>query len=420
MRPADRTKQFIKNASISSNPEINEAVLKELLNELDKSKSMPCAARLPNIWRTILKSKTAKLAAAGAIIIAVVLPLTFLVKSATHAYALDQTIEANHSVRYIHIKLFDSEHEDEPAELWIECGEFGQTKNARIHLPEWSSPEDGAQIVVWKENKIQIWLKKKNIFFIVGDKTVADIMLKVVKRCDPRLAVGYLHERQQLNEISVKIDEPSDKADPIVITATHLPESSTPDQRMLFFVDRVTKLVTCTESYRLRNGKYEYESRREYYDYNQQIADDMFSLDDELPDDVILVDQTTQEVGLAQEQLSEDEVAIEVVRQSFEALITKDYVKAGKLLNGIPADLIEKEFGHIKFLRIVSIGPATSHPVLGTEGWIVPCTVEIEKDGEISQWKFDRLGVRQVYNQPGRWTICGGLRNHKKVLLLDR
>jgi hypothetical protein len=343
-----------------------------------------------------------------------------LIKSATPTYALDQTIEANHSVRYIHIKLFDSEHEDEPVELWVECGEFGQTKNARIHLPEWSSPKDGAQIVLWKENKIQIWLKKKNIFFIAGDKTVADIMLKVVKRCDPRLTVEHLNERQQRNEIKVSIDEPSDKAESIVITATHLPDSSTPDRRMLFFVDRATKLVTCTERYRLRNGKYEYESRQEYYDYNQQIADDMFSLDDELPDDVLLVDQTIQEIGLAQGQLSEKEIAVEVVRQSFEALITRDYVKAGKLLNGIPADLIEKMFGHIKFRRIVSIGLAAPHPVLGTEAWIVPCVVEIGKDGEISQWKFDRLGVRQVYNQPGRWTICGGLRNHKKVLLLDR
>jgi len=414
MRPADKTRQFIKNASINSNPEVNEAVLKELLNEMDKSQNMLYAARQPNIWRTILKSKTAKLAAAGAIIIAVVLPLTFLVKSATRVYALDQTIEANHSVRYIHIKHFDSEHEDEPVEFWIECGEFGQTKSARINLPEWSSPEDGAQTVVWKENKIQIWLKEKNVFFVAGDKTVADIMLKAVKRRDPRLAVQHLYERQQRNEIKVSIDEPSDKAEPIVITATHLHDSSTPDRRTLFFVDRATKLVTCIERYRLRNGKYEYESRQEYYDYNQLINDKMFILEDELPSDVILVDQTTQEVGLAQGQLSEKEIVVEVVRQSFEALIAKDYVKAGKLLAGMPADLIEKVFGHIKFLRILSIGPAAPHPaaphpVLGTEGWIVPCIVEIEKDGEISQWKLERLGVRQVSNQPGRWTICGGL-----------
>ena len=78
MRPADKTRQFIKNASINSNPEINEAVLKELLNELDKSKSMPCAARQPNIWRTIMKSRITKLTAAGVIIIAILIGVHYL------------------------------------------------------------------------------------------------------------------------------------------------------------------------------------------------------------------------------------------------------------------------------------------------------------------------------------------------------
>ena len=78
MRPADKTKQFIKNASINSNPEINEAVLKELLNELDKSLSMPCAAREPNIWRTIMRSPITKIAAAAVIIASVAAGMYFL------------------------------------------------------------------------------------------------------------------------------------------------------------------------------------------------------------------------------------------------------------------------------------------------------------------------------------------------------
>ena len=78
MRPADKTKQFIKNASIKSNPEVNEAVLKELLNELDKSKSMPCAAREPNIWRTIMRNPITKIATAAVILVSVVAGIYFL------------------------------------------------------------------------------------------------------------------------------------------------------------------------------------------------------------------------------------------------------------------------------------------------------------------------------------------------------
>ena len=78
MRPADKTRQFIKNASIKSNPEVNEAVLKELLNELDQSKSKPCAAREPNIWRIIMKSPVTKIAAAAVIIVSLIVASHFL------------------------------------------------------------------------------------------------------------------------------------------------------------------------------------------------------------------------------------------------------------------------------------------------------------------------------------------------------
>ncbi|MHC4106132.1 MAG: hypothetical protein ACYSR9_14410, partial [Planctomycetota bacterium] len=78
MRPADKTRQFIKNAPIKSNPEVNEAVLKELFNELDQSKSMPCAAREPNIWRIIMRSPITKIATAAVIIVSVVAGICFL------------------------------------------------------------------------------------------------------------------------------------------------------------------------------------------------------------------------------------------------------------------------------------------------------------------------------------------------------
>ena len=78
MRPADQTKQFIKNASINSNPDVNEAVLKELLGEMDKSQKEANATRQPDMWRTIMKNPVTKLAAAAAIIIAVLIGLHYL------------------------------------------------------------------------------------------------------------------------------------------------------------------------------------------------------------------------------------------------------------------------------------------------------------------------------------------------------
>jgi hypothetical protein len=217
-----------------------------------------------------------------------------------------------------------------------------------------------------------------------------------------------LYEQEQQGKVTVEIDEPSDKAQPIIVTATYLNTDSLPGMRQVLSVDRATKLVSAVEFYQLRDGAYQYIGKQEYCDYNQPIEADMFTLN-EVPADVMRVDQTTQEVGLAQANLTDEQVAVEVVRQFFEALIAQDYAKAGRLLEGIPAEKIKEMFGVRKFLRIISVGPVAPHPIPETKGVIVPCIVEIEEGGQISEWKLDRLGVRQVYNQPGRWTIFGGI-----------
>jgi len=358
----------------------------------------------PIIRRFIMNHFT-RFAAAAVIIIAVVLAVNLLWKSTPLAYAIEQTIQANHTVRYLHIKDFDAEHSDEPKDFWLEFYEDGQVKNVRMSFPEWSERDDGAKVVVWKESKAQVWFVKKNSLLTVRDEKVAVQMLKLVVATDPRLAVERLYEQQIQGKVKVEISEPSRKSEPIVITATYV----TGGLRRVLFVDQATKLVTRMDIYQLKGDEYQYIGWEEYYDYNQPIEAGMFTLDDEVPADVLRVDQTTQEVGLAQGKLSDEEIAVEVVRQFFEALIAGDYAKAGKLLEGIPSDKMQQMFGSIKFLRIVSIGPVAPHPIPETKGLVVPCTVEVEKDGQTTQWKLEQLGVRQVYNKAGRWTIFGGI-----------
>ena len=354
------------------------------------------------IARRFIMNRFTKLAAAAVIIAAVVLSINFWSKTIPIAYAFEQTVEANHSVRYIHIKETASGHKDEPKEFWLEFNEDGQVKNVRMHMPARDAPKDGAKVIVWKENKAQVWFKKKNLLLTVRDKVVADRMLKLVEAFDPRLLVERLHKQEAEGKVKIEIDEPSDKAEPIVVTAT------SPRRRRVLLVDQATKLVTSIKSYQLKDGEYQYVSLMELNGYNQPIEAKVFTLD-EVPADVVRIDQTTQAVGLEQGSLTDEEVAVEVVRRFFEALIAKDYAKAGQLLEGTPADFIQKQFGQMKFLRIISVGPAGPHPIPETKGLVVPCTLEIEKDGETIQWKMEGIGVRQVYNQPGRWTIFGGI-----------
>ena len=96
-----------------------------------------------------MKSKITKLAATAVIIVGVVLTVTILEKTTSTAYALEQTIQASHSVRYLHIKSYKKGME-EPKEFWLEFDEQGDIKNIRAHMPEWDSPSDGAKVTIWQ------------------------------------------------------------------------------------------------------------------------------------------------------------------------------------------------------------------------------------------------------------------------------
>jgi hypothetical protein len=385
-----------------------QALFAAVADEQEKETPPRPTILLDSIGRIIMKSRITKLAAAAVIIIAVVLTINLWNES---AYILADTIQASHSVRYLHIKSF-RQNEDEPKEFWIEFYKNGEVKNVRMHMPEWDSPQDGAKVTIWKENKAQVWFKKKNTLITIRDKTVADHTLKFIKELDPKLVVERLHyARQAQGMVEIEIDEPSDKAEPIVVTATCLPGSPRAGWRLVLFVDRATKLVTVIEFYRLEDGKYQYVERIEYYDYNQPIEAEMFSLDnDDIPSDVMRIDQTTQKIGLEQGNLTDKEIAVKVVRQFYEALIAKDYAKASQLYGGVPADKMRKRWKELNVVRIISIEEPVPHPTPGVGGFQVPCKIEVERDGVKSIYEPYGPGVRPLHGQPNRWSIHGGVK----------
>ena len=397
-----------KKSKVKTTTKMDERIINDALQVHKRTKKIQSATSQPSIGRIIMKSPITKIAAAAVKIIAVVLSINLWDES---AYVLADTIKASHSVRYLHIKSFKA-NEDEPKEFWIEFYKNGEVKNVRMHMPEWDSPEDGAKVIIWKENKAQIWFKKKKSLVTIRDKTVAAHILSFITELDPKLVVQRLYYAQQAqNQVEIEIDEPPNKSESIVVTATCLPGSPRAGWRLVLFVDRATKLVTAIDFYKLKDDKCLYVERIEYYDYNQPIEEEMFSLEnDDIPDDVIRIDQTTQEIGLEQGNLTDKEIAIKVVREFYEALITKDYVKAGRLYGGAPAAKMQERWQKVNVLRIVSISEPITHPYPGVGGFQVHCEIEIEKDGIKSILKPYGPGVRPVHGQSHRWNIHGGVK----------
>jgi len=405
MKSAEDIRRYFQKSTLSINRDRHEAIFEKIQSAQDQSKTRaPASCRL-NLRSSIMKSRITKLAAAAVIIIAVALSINMWDKSIPSAYAIEQTIEANNSVRYLHIKNFTA-GKDEPREGWLEFDENGQVAKVRAHMPEWASPEEGPRVIVWKDDITQVWLKRKNVLGIMKDKMAKGQITAFLQNYDPRLAVQHIYELKSQGKVEVEIDEPSDETEPIKMAVTYLPGSSTPEKRKVLFIDRTTKLVNTIELYQLKNDEYEYEGVVKLYDYNQPIDAQMFDLRDEVPSDARLFDQASNNAGLAQGQLSDEEVATEVVRQFFEALIAEDYARAGKLfILTIPTSEIQKQFGRVKILSIVSIGPAIPNPELETKGFAVPCTIELEENGQRKTVKLEGIKVQHLHNQPERWAI---------------
>ncbi len=218
---------------------------------------------------------------------------------------------------------------------------------------------------------------------------------------------------EKLGLVKIEIEEPSNKTEPIMVTATFSPECKEfgiPVDRTVLFVDQITKLVISLESYLLtEGGDYELIDWIAFYDYNQRIDPAVFVMDD-LPSDIIPIDKTIQDIGLEQGNLSDEEIAVKVVREFYEALIANNYEKAGLIYGNTPAKRMQEKFKDMKIIRIISIGEPKPYPTPGVGGLMVPCKLEIEKDGTRSVYEPYGPGVRPERGHPNRWGIHGGVK----------
>lgn len=132
MNPNKKIKKLIANTKIDTNAQTNKTVLNDTLRALAESKQKP--ANQPNIRRIIMRSKITKIAAAAVILIAILAGVTFLNKSVTPAYAIEQTIEVIKNVRFMHV-IKQDDNGQLIDERWIEIDSEGIQARYRQNTP---------------------------------------------------------------------------------------------------------------------------------------------------------------------------------------------------------------------------------------------------------------------------------------------
>jgi hypothetical protein len=368
-------KSYLENLNVPGNDQMDERILGDACDAMKQSLETPSALTRPNVWRTIMKSKITKFAAAAVVIMAFVLTITLMDKSISSAYALEQTVKAYESLRFVHIKGF-KEGQSEPQELWVAFDEQEQVKSFRLHNPAWhGSPSNGTKVFVWNSGKLRTLEENGKVAVIIPDQELAREIRKIVKENDPRYVVNELYRLEAEGKVKIEISTPQSQSEHIQITATYLPGSSDPGKHMILAVDRKTRLVTyaVVQSQKSVDG-YLCSGRMEFSDYNQKADNSLFALD--VPENAIELDVTGS--GMEQNGRSDNEIAVELARQFIQAMIDKDYEKAGKLCGGVSTDKIQKQF--IQYKKVLRLEQPIANP--SVKGEIdVPCVVVVKRGG---------------------------------------
>ena len=336
-------------------------------------------------------------AGAAAILIAIIVAMS------PRAFGIDQVIEAYNKIRFLHVKTFGVKSQ-EPAEFWIQSNDQGQVEKARYYLPE---TEDGVKLITWTPQKAEIWFMSKHGFLILQTKRIAPWMQSLLEQSQPQLVMKKLQEGQKAGKIDVQTQEPPGDQKSAVIVATHKTEPT----KEIYYVDRKTDLITRIEYYHIEGTNEVLESRTEFSDYNVPIEEKMFSLQDQLPKDVTVADQLNQVIGVAQGTMTDEQAAAETVRQFFQALMDKDYKKAGLIYGGELEEHFKEQFGALSVAGIIAIGPAVAQTNWVKHGFRVPCKLELlQSDGQkiiCQPSPYVRPGDDETH--PDRWNITGGV-----------
>lgn len=404
MNEHELKRRFKAIAAFETNPDQAARDLEQVRQLLTKQHPK----RTPLLWSIIMYNKLTKLTTAAMILFAALLSIQLLDPNSV-AHALEEAIKASHSIRQIHIKVYELDHEL-PKQFWVEFKENGQVDRMRGDFPAWVDDGDGPKITVWKDNVSDIWYKEKKLLKRLPDQNTAQEMQQRMELFDPKTILARLHSMRDYEFLTIDMHEPSSKTEPLVITTTVSMESQAwPGKRSVVYINQSTHLMTHLEHYQFNGQTYEYEGTIEFYNYNQPFDPAMFNLD-EATSDLTRIDYTTQTIGLLQGKLSDKEIATKAVREFYQALIDKDYAKAGQIYCGLPADKMKQYWKDIKVLRIISISDPIPYPKPRVGGFMVHCEIEIEKDGVVSIKKPYGPAVRPVFSQPHCWNIHGGVK----------
>jgi hypothetical protein len=305
------------------------------------------------------------------------------------AYAFAQTVEAMQGKRSFHIQTYRQQRRKD--EYWAEFDEEG--KLIRFRQEEDGGPK-GPLITIWEEGVLNRYYPASNLHQMARLPNTGG-GLEGLEEFDPETIVQEIHALVEAGDAIMKTDKLARHTKLMTLHVTHKKKSL----RQTLVVNPETKFVVRVDNYWDRGEKV-YHHGIEVLEYNESLDGKLFV--PKFPKDRLVMDQISQEVGMAQGDMTEEEVALKVVRQALEAWARGDYAKAGKLFGGVPPRLFT-ERAHLRPARIISVERLDPLEDDSPPFWIA-CRYRSERD-EPTKERILKLVVVDVDGQPGRWHV---------------
>lgn len=400
MRSLKDTENAIANAKAHTNERANQNVLENLLERFARThKNQPADLR-PERWRMTMKSPITRLSIAAAIVIAIGTGWIGLWHSGgPAAYAFAQTVEAMQGKRSFHIQTYFRQRRKD--EFWAEFDEEG-------NLVRFRQEEDGGHkgplITIWEEGILNRYYPAENLHQYSRFPNT-EYGIEGLEEFDPETIVQEIYSLVEAGEAIMETDELARYAKLVTLRVTR----ENRNLKQVLVVDPVTKFVVRVDDYWSVGEDGVIHKGIEVLEYNEPMDPMLFVPD--FPEDAVLMDQVTQEVGIAQGDMTVKETAVEAARQALEAWAQEDYVTASKLFGGMPPQWFAG-LDDIRPARIISIGKAESIHDEDRPPYRVQCQYETERDGRKMRVALTLI-VSEVDGQPGRWYAA--IRSHDEV-----
>lgn len=340
-----------------------------------------------------MRSPLTKLAAAAAVLAALGIGFVGILQNGDQAaYAFEQTVEAMQGKRSFHIQTYFQQRRKD--EFWAEFDEAGNL--LRFRQEEDGGPK-GPMITLWEGSIMNRYYPSCGVHEMqLMENTGGG--LEGLEEFDPETIVQEIHALVEDGKAIMEVQAPPRYADRMTLRVTRT--DGKPLKRTLL-VDPETKFVVRVDDYWIQDDGRTIHHGIEVLEYNQTMDPRLF--EPNFPEGTLLMDQVTQEVGMARGDMPPEVFAVEIVHAALTAWAAGDYARASTLCGGAPAELLTERLKDMQPVGPISIGkPEPIHSM--SSDFRVPCQYEVEHEGQL-EVVSPTLGVFAVSGHPGRWHI---------------